>query len=121
MRYGADMVSILNSSENDFIYTEIPKVTNKRWFWIGLFRNITTGDPNVDWIWSDGNNFTNPEQWGAGQPNNHNDRENCARIFTDDDGWHDYDCTNRYSSICKKRKGTLISVISPAFLSLFSH
>ncbi len=51
LRYGGDMVCILNSSENDFIYTEIPKVTNKRWFWIGLFRNITTGDPNVDWIW----------------------------------------------------------------------
>ncbi len=104
--YGADLVSILTSSESDFIYQQIGARGAKNYgFWIGLFRNKTTGD----WIWTDGNNFTNPEQWGEGQPNNHN--ESCAVMDAHDDGWHDYNCAILFSSVCKRRKGALIYVV----------
>ncbi len=105
--YGADMVSILNSSESDFINQQIRAITKDRGFWIGLFRNKTTGDPKGDWVWSDGNTFTNPQLWAAGQPNNHLNKENCARIYSGYYGWHDYDCGRLFSSVCKRKKGNL--------------
>ena len=125
--YGADLVSILTSSESDFIYQQIRTnetirtLTRYTGIWIGLFRNKTTGDQKEGWVWSDGNKFTNPEQWAVGQPSNHNNEENCARIYTDYEGWNDHDCAKLFSSICKKREGTLICVgflyIIPNFLN----
>ena len=109
--YGADLVSILTSSESDFIYQQIGTKGAKHSFWIGLFRNKVTGN----WTWSDGNSFTKsrqPQQWATGQPND--DNENCACIDTGDNGWHDYNCTSLFSSVCKRRKG------APNYVSLFS-
>ena len=69
LRYGADLVFILTSSESDFINYQqirtnetIRTLTKYQGIWIGLFRNKTTGDQKEGWSWSDGNNFTNPEQ-----------------------------------------------------------
>ena len=125
--YGADLVSILTSPESDFIYQQIRTnetirtLTRYQGIWIGLFRNKTIGDQKEGWVWSDGNNFTNPEQWAVGQPSNLNNDENCARIYPDYNGWHDYDCARLFSSVCKKREGTLICVgflyLIPKFLN----
>ncbi|CAB4014245.1 Hypothetical predicted protein, partial [Paramuricea clavata] len=102
--YGADMVSILNSSEVDFINKQT-KVLGNHLFWIGLFRNKTTSDPKEGWIWSDGNNFTNPQQWNRGEPNNYKNNENCAEVFATNKRWNDNDCAKLFSSICKRKKG----------------
>ena len=103
--YGADMVSILNSSEVDFINKQT-KALGNHLFWIGLFRNKTTSDPKEGWIWSDGNNFTNPQQWTWGEPNNYKNNENCAEVSATSKQWNDNDCAKLFSSICKRKKGT---------------
>ena len=79
--YGADLVSILNSSEVDFIYTQTMAL-GFYVFWIGLYKNQKTSDPKEGWVWSDGNNFTNPQQWTQGEPNNVEDKEDCAEVFS---------------------------------------
>ena len=103
--YTAEMVSILNSSEVDFIYKQTSALGNYR-FWIGLFRNKTTSDPKEGWVWSDGNNFTNPpKQWILGEPSNYQNNEDCAELFSKNKQWNNNDCAKLFSSICKRKKG----------------
>jgi hypothetical protein len=104
--YGADLVSILNTSEVDFINSQTSALGNYR-FWIGLFRNTSTGDPKEGWVWSDGNSFTNPQQWIAGEPNDYKYNEDCAEFFATSKKWNDNDCSKLFSSICKRKKGNL--------------
>ena len=103
--YGADLVSILNSSEVDFIYRQT-SVLGHFVFWIGLYRYKSTNDPKEGWVWSDGSNFTNPQQWLPGEPNNHrNMSEDCAEIFSKNTRWSGNECSNLSSWICKMKKG----------------
>jgi C-type mannose receptor len=118
LRNGSDLVSIQTSSERDFIFKQIrAKNVTKDGFWIGLFRNRTTGDHKEGWVWSDGNIFKNPGQWAVGQPENYPHNENCARIYSYDKGfgWHDRSCALLSSSVCKKKKGALISKVRVMF------
>ena len=105
LKHGADLVSILNSAEVDFINKQGKALEGNFRFWIGLFRNKTTSDPKEGWTWSDGNTFTNPQQWRSGQPNNENN-EKCAQFFATGKRWIGYNCADLISSICKKKKGT---------------
>ena len=107
--YDGDLVSILNSSEVDFIHKQTSALGNFR-FWIGLYRNKTTSDPKEGWIWSDGNNFTNPQRWLSGEPNNYQNNENCAELFATNKGWNDNDCAKLFASICKRKKGNFIFI-----------
>ena len=104
--YGADIVSILDTAEADFIYSQTSVLGNYK-FWIGLFRNKTTSNPKEGWVWSDGSSFTNPQQWGWGEPNNYKNNENCAELFATSKNWNDNDCSKSFSSICKRNKGNL--------------
>jgi hypothetical protein len=105
--YGADLVSILNSAEVDFINNHTRETLgNYRIYWIGLFRNKTTSDPKEGWTWSDGSNFTNPQQWIPGEPNNYQNSHSCAQFFAINKRWFDRNCTDLSSSICKRKKGT---------------
>jgi hypothetical protein len=112
--YGADLVSILDSSEVGFIERQTSSIGSFK-FWIGLIRQKTTSDPKEGWIWSDGSNVTNPLQWVAGEPNNFQKIENCAEIsaYGKWKKWNDESCSKLYSSICKRRKGK--------FYKLFLH
>ena len=101
--YGADLVSIHDASEINFIHQQTSKLGNL-WFWIGLYRNKTTSDPKVGWIWSDGSNLTNP-QWSTGEPNNYNNNERCGELYATKKVWNDNDCAKLFSSICKRKKG----------------
>ncbi|CAB4028219.1 Hypothetical predicted protein, partial [Paramuricea clavata] len=106
LAFGADMVSILDSAENDFIYQQTKNVSATSEFWIGLIRKKTTIDPKDGWVWSDGRDFTN-SQWRQGEPNNDgNVHENCAELLKDGNRarWNDNDCAKSFSSICKKNK-----------------
>jgi hypothetical protein len=103
--HGADLVSILNSTEVDFINKQT-KALGNYWFWIGLFRNKTTTDPKEGWTWSDGNNFTNPQQWMRDEPNNYRSNEKCAQFFATNKRWFEHKCADLSSSICKREKGT---------------
>ncbi|CAB3990653.1 Hypothetical predicted protein [Paramuricea clavata] len=105
LRHGGDLVSILNSAEVDFINKQT-KGMGDNWFWIGLFRNKTTSDPKEGWIWSDGNNFTNPQQWLPREPNNYQNNEKCAQFYANSKRWINYNCADLIPSICKTKKGT---------------
>jgi hypothetical protein len=109
LRHEADLVSILNSAEVDFINKQRKALGGNFRFWIGLFRNKTTSDPKEGWTWSDGNNFTNPQQWRSDQPDNYQNNEKCAEVK---DQWNDDNCANLYSSICKRKKGTLFYIFT---------
>ena len=114
--YGADLVSILNSAEVDFINKQ-GKALGERYrpkFWIGLFRNKTTSDPKEGWTWSDGSNFTNPQQWLSNQPDNYqNTDEKCAEHFARNKRqWNDNNCARLFSSICKRKKGILFHIFT---------
>jgi hypothetical protein len=108
--YGADLVSILDSAEVGFIQRQTSYIGTFK-FWIGLIRQKTTSDPKEGWIWSDGNNFTNPLRWVTGEPNNFQNVENCAEIseYGKWKKWNDDSCSKLYSSICKRRKGNSTS------------
>ena len=110
LRYGGDLVSILNSLEVDFIYNQT-SVLGNYWFWIGLYRNTTASDSKEGWIWSDGNDFKNYQQWEEEEPNNRQNNENCAEIFARSRFWNDNDCSKMFASICKKRKGTAYKLL----------
>ena len=109
LRHEADLVSILNSAEVDFINKQRKALGGNFRFWIGLFRNKTTSDPKEGWTWSDGNYFTNPQQWRSDQPDNYQNNEKCAEVK---DQWNDNNCANLYSSICKMKKGTLFYIFT---------
>ena len=111
--YGADLVSILNSADVDFINKQTKAQGGDYKFWIGLFRNKTTSDPKKGWTWSDGNNFTNPQQWLPGEPNNYqNTDEKCVELFARNKQWNDNNCAELSSSICKRKKGTLFYIFT---------
>jgi hypothetical protein len=109
--YGADLVSILNSAEVDFINKQGKALEGNFRFWIGLFRNKTTSDPKESWTWSDGSNFTNPQQWLPNQPDNYQNNEKCAELVSFANNkqwklWNDNNCAKLYSSICTRKKGS---------------
>ena len=106
MGFGGDLVSIINSSEVNFIYNQTKDMGNYK-FWIGLYRNKTTSNSRIGWIWSDGNTFTNFYQWHFGEPNNYKNNENCAEVFAKSTRWNDNDCSKKFSSICERRKGNV--------------
>ena len=110
--HGADLVSILNSAEVYFINKQTKALGRNYWFWIGLFRNKTTSDPKEDWTWSDGNPFTNPQQWRSCHPNNYQNNEKCAELSALNKQWNYNNCAKLYSSICKRKKGTLFCVFT---------
>ena len=112
LRHGADLVSILNSTEVDFINKQGKALGGRYKFWIGLFRNKTTTDPKESWTWSDGSNFTNPQQWLPGQPDNYQNNEKCALHFARNRQWNDNNCARLFSSICKRKKGTLFYIFT---------
>ena len=105
------MVSILDSSEVEYIYQQISTEKDSR-FWIGLIRNKTTIDPKEGWVWSDGNNFKESHNWEENEPNNANLNENCAELNGGGNWkkWNDVNCDNLYFSICKRKKGKMHSL-----------
>ncbi|CAB3992684.1 Hypothetical predicted protein, partial [Paramuricea clavata] len=107
---GGDMVSILDSSEVEFIKQQTNTDALRNYsFWIGLFREKKTSDPKEGWIWSDGNNFTKLRQWRKGEPNNFDKNENCAELEESSKMWNDIDCSNLRASICKTKKENKLS------------
>ncbi|XP_029954996.1 macrophage mannose receptor 1-like [Salarias fasciatus] len=71
--------------------------------WIGLtYRGVREG-----FVWSDGSPFAY-ENWGHGEPNNHNDNELCTEIQLYGgygQHWNDRHCDAYNNWICQIRKG----------------
>ncbi|RVE65935.1 hypothetical protein OJAV_G00121150 [Oryzias javanicus] len=97
---GADLVSIHNQEEEEFLslYT---KGTSK---WIGLKHNPTEGG----YSWTDGTPLSHTN-WGPGEPNNHEGREECVEMVSSTNGtfswWNDLNCDAHQDWICEIPKG----------------
>ncbi|KAG9348011.1 hypothetical protein JZ751_004030 [Albula glossodonta] len=69
--------------------------------WIG----INSLDPNAGFVWSDGSS-TAYENWGYGEPNNHNNAELCGEVsFYYGRPWNDRHCESYNNWICQIRRG----------------
>ncbi|XP_035511844.1 macrophage mannose receptor 1 [Morone saxatilis] len=68
--------------------------------WIGFSLGTNKG-----FVWSDGS-ASDFENWGFGEPNNHNDNEHCAELqFYYGRHWNDRHCEAYNNWICQIRKG----------------
>uniref|UniRef100_A0A8C1PNU7 C-type lectin domain-containing protein n=1 Tax=Cyprinus carpio TaxID=7962 RepID=A0A8C1PNU7_CYPCA len=88
---GADLLSIHSPEEEIFLSSFSKGKTT----WIGLSVNPVEGG----YHWSDGTPVSHTN-WGHGEPNNHNGRENCVEMVTTENGtswWNDLNCDRKLS------------------------
>uniref|UniRef100_A0A3Q3FSL0 C-type lectin domain-containing protein n=1 Tax=Labrus bergylta TaxID=56723 RepID=A0A3Q3FSL0_9LABR len=92
---GAILVSIHSQAEEEFL-SIYSKGTSK---WIGLKHNPTEGG----YSWSDGTALSHTN-WGPGEPNNHEGREECVEMVSTTNGtfswWNDLNCDAHQDWIC---------------------
>ncbi|MEQ2275125.1 hypothetical protein XENORESO_021066 [Xenotaenia resolanae] len=97
---GANLVSIHNQEEEEFLSLYSKDSTK----WIGLKHNPTEGG----YSWSDGTPLSHTN-WGHGEPNNHEDREDCVEMVSSTNGsfswWNDLNCDAHQDWICMISKG----------------
>uniref|UniRef100_A0A8C2FG03 C-type lectin domain-containing protein n=1 Tax=Cyprinus carpio TaxID=7962 RepID=A0A8C2FG03_CYPCA len=89
---GADLLSI-HSPEEEIFLSSFSKGKTK---WIGLIGAEPDGTP------------VSHTNWGHGEPNNHNGRENCVEMVTTENGtswWNDLNCDAHQDWICMIAKG----------------
>ncbi|XP_077100094.1 galactose-specific lectin nattectin-like [Siphateles boraxobius] len=93
-RLGANLASVGNKPENDFLLSLLPSSSTRTW--IGANDAVQDGH----WLWSDGSVFSYTN-WCTGEPNNYQGPENCLEInFTSDCCWNDQACSTSLSYIC---------------------
>ncbi|XP_049459415.1 macrophage mannose receptor 1 [Epinephelus fuscoguttatus] len=99
---GANLVSIHNQEEEEFL-SLYSKGSSK---WIGLKHNPTEGG----YSWSDGTPLSHTN-WGPGEPNNHEGREECVEMVSSTNGtyswWNDLNCDAHQDWICMIAKGKI--------------
>ncbi|XP_078283857.1 macrophage mannose receptor 1 [Rhinoraja longicauda] len=100
---GADLISIQDRVETDFIWNQLVSIFASFPLWIGLSKP----GPTSGFIWSDGSPVTY-ENWNAGEPNNHRGIENCGEAKTDNLQWNDIHCEALRDWICKIKKGKTV-------------
>lgn len=96
---GADLISI-HTGEEEMFLSSYSKGKTK---WIGLTHNPVEGG----YQWSDGSAVTHTN-WGFGEPNNHEGREECVEMVTTNNGtsfWNDLNCDAHQDWICMIAKG----------------
>ncbi|KAG7499177.1 macrophage mannose receptor 1-like [Solea senegalensis] len=97
---GADLVSVHSKAEEEFL-SLYSKASSK---WIGLKHNPTEGG----YSWSDGTPLSHTN-WGHGEPNDHEGREECVEMVSSDNGtyswWNDLNCDAHQDWICMIAKG----------------
>ncbi|XP_061732556.1 macrophage mannose receptor 1 isoform X2 [Nerophis ophidion] len=100
MSRGANLVSIHSQEEEQFL-SLYSKGSSK---WIGLRHNPTQGG----YSWSDSSALSHTN-WGPGEPNNHENREECVEMVSTTNGtyswWNDLNCDAHQDWICMIRKG----------------
>ena len=95
----ARLAKIDSQAETAFINTIVAKMTSdSRIHWIGL--NDTDMSIGRDWKWSDGSPLGIYNNWGHGQPDNRQSRQDCVALFGIK--WHDLGCGWKEKFICEK-------------------
>ncbi|XP_069566819.1 macrophage mannose receptor 1-like, partial [Brachyistius frenatus] len=97
---GANLVSIHSQEEEEFL-SKYSKDSSK---WIGLSHSHT----GSGYTWSDGTPLSHTN-WGHGEPNNHEGREQCVEMVSSTNGtvswWNDLNCDAHQDWICMIAKG----------------
>ena len=98
--YGADLVSVSNKTEMDFIYNISSRVSNEH-YWLGL----NDQQNESIFVWSDGTSYNASvyNNWYYGEPNDHGNAEDCVELYHS--RWNDDNCKKEYSYICKRPIG----------------
>uniref|UniRef100_A0A3Q4H1J0 C-type lectin domain-containing protein n=1 Tax=Neolamprologus brichardi TaxID=32507 RepID=A0A3Q4H1J0_NEOBR len=98
---GAELVSILSMTEQSWLEGYLYMATSD--VWIGLNDLFYAG-----YSWSDGTPLSHTN-WGNGEPNNHEGREDCVEMVSNANGtyslWNDLNCDAHQDWICKITKG----------------
>ncbi|KAK0150213.1 Galactose-specific lectin nattectin [Merluccius polli] len=93
----ANLVSIHNANENDFIVRLIQDFNpGQELHWIGFTDALKEGH----WMWTDGSqrDFT---AWNERQPDNVGGIEHCGHIYNTQSKWNDIPCNHVYQFVCK--------------------
>uniref|UniRef100_A0A4W6FC78 C-type lectin domain-containing protein n=1 Tax=Lates calcarifer TaxID=8187 RepID=A0A4W6FC78_LATCA len=100
LRYGANLASIHNPGEYDFIQ-EVVRGSTGRFPRAWLGGNDAVKD--FAWLWSDGSGFYY-QHWSFGEPDNGSNNEKCVVMNQSDDYlWGDANCQQRLSFVCGTR------------------
>ncbi|KAK0150214.1 Ladderlectin [Merluccius polli] len=97
----ANLVSIHNDNENEFIFRLIQNFNpGQEYHWIGFSDAPKEGH----WMWSDGSQ-RDFAAWYKGEPSNGDGIEHCGHInYILPYEWNDVRCDNVYPFVCKARK-----------------
>ncbi|XP_048749806.2 CD209 antigen-like [Ostrea edulis] len=106
-------VTMCNSASKGAILLEIRSPEEENWIrlqmqrqgwkttWIGITDSL---DEGTFVFASSGNKIQNVHaDWGRGEPGG-GTGENCGLLLLKTKGWHDYPCSSKYRSICKKAR-----------------
>ncbi|XP_056106389.1 ladderlectin-like [Rhinichthys klamathensis goyatoka] len=89
---GADLASVHDQPENDFLLGLMPPSKRK---WVGAH----DGEQDGEWFWSDGSVY-DYDHWCSGEPSN-SVSENCLELnFTPNRCWNDAPCSTSMKYIC---------------------
>uniref|UniRef100_A0A3B4FI60 C-type lectin domain-containing protein n=1 Tax=Pundamilia nyererei TaxID=303518 RepID=A0A3B4FI60_9CICH len=95
------IINSIHTQEEEEFLALYSKGTTK---WIGLRSNPIEGG----YSWSDGTPLSHTN-WGNGEPNNHEGREDCVEMVSNANGtyslWNDLNCDAHQDWICKITKG----------------
>uniref|UniRef100_A0A8C9Z0X4 C-type lectin domain-containing protein n=1 Tax=Sander lucioperca TaxID=283035 RepID=A0A8C9Z0X4_SANLU len=108
---GGDLVSIVTAEEEQYVTGSL----DPSWIdlWIGLstlVRGAYCGEYNVCYSWSDGTPLSHTN-WGSGEPNNHEGREECVEMVSSSNGtyswWNDLNCDSMSKAIYRQLQPTV--------------
>ncbi|XP_036384637.1 C-type mannose receptor 2 [Megalops cyprinoides] len=103
LNQGGDLLSITEPFEQGFIQAQVQQIPTGVAMWMGGHDSISEGG----WEWSDGSPFRYTN-WGPGEPNNHEGREDCVEMVSTVNGsswWNDLNCDAHQDWICMIAKG----------------
>uniref|UniRef100_A0A8C1HE91 C-type lectin domain-containing protein n=1 Tax=Cyprinus carpio carpio TaxID=630221 RepID=A0A8C1HE91_CYPCA len=91
----ANLASVHNELENNFLIGLLPSTTTR--CWLGVQDAVEEGQ----WLWSDGTPY-DYSNWCSNEPNNLN-VENCGEInWSFDRCWNDASCSTSMGYVCAK-------------------
>ncbi|XP_035683940.1 uncharacterized protein LOC118420950 [Branchiostoma floridae] len=92
----ADLASLTTTDEQTWMATQISGT-----YWFGLSDIVTENG----WQWADGTVYDpSVTNWGPNEPNNAQNEEDCAEIFSNG-LWNDQSCSDTRGYICEKPTG----------------
>ncbi|XP_067220620.1 ladderlectin-like isoform X1 [Chanodichthys erythropterus] len=91
---GANLASVHNKLENDFLLSLLPTSSTQSW------GGGHDGEQDGQWLWSDGTAY-DYTKWCSGEPNNHHRPENCLEINNSHNRcWNDVPCSYSKNYVC---------------------